>query len=104
MTSISDAQGVPVAGAAATKVVERRNTSVAARGPLTGVRDRLWQVSWRPGAIQEQARMAALSGRLDLLHLPWSEGPVRPLCPFVLTLHDLATIVGASSYELGFRV
>ncbi len=55
-------------------------------------------------AIQEQVRMASLSGRLDLLHLPWSEGPVRPLCPFVLTLFDLATIDGASSYELGFRV
>jgi glycosyltransferase involved in cell wall biosynthesis len=58
--------------------------------------------AWRR-AIQEQARMAALSGRLDLLHLPWSEGPVRPLCPFVLTLFDLATIDGASSYALGFR-
>ncbi len=55
-------------------------------------------------AIQEQVRMAALSRRLDLLHLPWSEGPVRPLCPFVLTLFDLATIDGASSYELGFRI
>jgi alpha-1,3-rhamnosyl/mannosyltransferase len=30
--------------------------------------------------------------------------PVRPLCPFVLTLFDLATIDAASSYELGFRV
>ena len=54
-------------------------------------------------AIQEQVRMAALSRRLDLLHLPWSEGPVRPLCPLVLTLFDLATLDGASSYELGFR-
>lgn len=60
MTSISDAQGVPVAGAAATKVVERRNTSVAARGPLTGVRDRLWQVSWRPGAIYLASRALVL--------------------------------------------
>jgi glycosyltransferase involved in cell wall biosynthesis len=58
--------------------------------------------AWRR-AIQEQARMAALSARMDLLHLPWSEGPLRPLCPFVLTLFDLATIDGASSYELGFR-
>jgi glycosyltransferase involved in cell wall biosynthesis len=55
-------------------------------------------------AIQEQVRMAALTRRLDLLHLPWSEGPVRPLCPFVLTLFDLASIDGASSYELSFRV
>jgi glycosyltransferase involved in cell wall biosynthesis len=48
--------------------------------------------------------MAALSARLDLLHLPWSEGPVRPLCPLVVTLFDLVTIEVASSYELGFRV
>jgi len=47
--------------------------------------------------------MAALSRHMDLLHLPWSEGPVRPLCPFVVTLFDLATLDGASSYELGFR-
>jgi glycosyltransferase involved in cell wall biosynthesis len=59
--------------------------------------------AWRR-AIQEQARMTALTQRLDLVHLPWSEGPVRPLCPFVLTLFDLATIDGASSYELGFRI
>lgn len=59
--------------------------------------------AWRR-VIQEQARMAALTRRLDLMHLPWSEGPVRPLCPFVLTLFDLATIDGASSYELGFRI
>jgi glycosyltransferase involved in cell wall biosynthesis len=54
--------------------------------------------------IQEQARMAALSARLELLHLPWSEGPVRPLCPFVVTLFDLATIDHAASYNFGFRV
>jgi glycosyltransferase involved in cell wall biosynthesis len=55
-------------------------------------------------ALQEQVRMAAMTRRLDLLHLPWSEGPLRPLCPFVLTLFDLATIDGAASYELGFRI
>jgi glycosyltransferase involved in cell wall biosynthesis len=54
-------------------------------------------------AIQEQLRMAALTRRLDLLHLPWSEGPLHPLCPFVLTLFDLATVDNASSYELAFR-
>ncbi len=55
-------------------------------------------------AIQEQVRMAALTRHLDLLHLPWSEGPVHPLCPLVLTLFDLATLDRASSYELWFRV
>jgi glycosyltransferase involved in cell wall biosynthesis len=54
-------------------------------------------------AIQEQVRMAELTRRLDLVHLPWSEGPLRPLCPLVLTLFDLATIDNGSSYELGFR-
>lgn len=54
--------------------------------------------------IQEQMRMTAVSRRLDLLHLPWSEGPVRPLCPLVLTLFDLTTLDSASSYDLTFRV
>jgi glycosyltransferase involved in cell wall biosynthesis len=58
--------------------------------------------AWRR-AIQEQLGMAALSRRVDLLHLPWSEGPVQPFCPFVVTLFDLATIEDASSYPLGFR-
>jgi glycosyltransferase involved in cell wall biosynthesis len=59
--------------------------------------------AWRR-AIQEQVSMAALSARLDLLHLPWSEGPVRPRCPLVFTLFDLVTIEDASSYGFGFRV
>jgi glycosyltransferase involved in cell wall biosynthesis len=54
-------------------------------------------------AIQEQVRMAASTQPLDLLHLPWCEGPVRPLCPLVLTLFDLTTLDSASSYQLGFR-
>jgi glycosyltransferase involved in cell wall biosynthesis len=55
-------------------------------------------------AIQEQVHMTALTRRLDLLHLPWCEGPAHPLCPFVVTLFDLTTLNKASSYELGFRV
>ena len=55
-------------------------------------------------AIQEQVRMTALTRRLDLLHLPWCEGPAHPLCPFVVTLFDLTTLNKAASYELGFRV
>ena len=47
--------------------------------------------------------MTELTRHLDLVHLPWSEGPLRPLCPLVLTLFDLATIDNGSSYELGFR-
>jgi glycosyltransferase involved in cell wall biosynthesis len=58
--------------------------------------------AWRR-VVQEQVRMTALTRHLKLLHLPWSEGPVRPLCPFVVTLFDLATIEGASSYPIGFR-
>jgi glycosyltransferase involved in cell wall biosynthesis len=54
-------------------------------------------------AIQEQVRMLATSRRLDLLHLPWCEGPVRPSCPLVLTLFDLTTLDSASSYQLAFR-
>ncbi|TMK97998.1 MAG: glycosyltransferase family 4 protein [Actinobacteria bacterium] len=48
--------------------------------------------------------MAALTRHLDLLHLPWSEGPVRPLCPTVITLFDLATLDNASSYGVGYRL
>ncbi len=58
--------------------------------------------AWRR-ALQEQVRMTCVSARLQLLHLPWSEGPVRPRCPLVLTLFDLATLENPSVYGAGFR-
>jgi glycosyltransferase involved in cell wall biosynthesis len=57
---------------------------------------------WRR-VFAEQAGMLKVSRRLDLMHLPWSEGPLKPLCPLVITLFDLATLDEASSYSLGFR-
>ena len=61
MTSISDAQGVPVtAMAAATDVVERRSAPSSAPSRLSGLRDRLWRVSWRPGAIYLASRALVL--------------------------------------------
>jgi glycosyltransferase involved in cell wall biosynthesis len=54
-------------------------------------------------ALQEQVLMYGASRRLDALHLPWSEGPAVPACPFVITLHDLAIIDRPSSYQWAFR-
>jgi glycosyltransferase involved in cell wall biosynthesis len=53
--------------------------------------------------VQEQWHMARLSRRVDLLHLPWCEGPARPHAPLVLTLFDLATLDGARGYDWTFR-
>jgi glycosyltransferase involved in cell wall biosynthesis len=39
----------------------------------------------------------------DLLHLPWYEGPLRPGVPFVLTVHDLDTVLHPHRYSLQFR-
>jgi hypothetical protein len=51
MTSFSDARRAPVASAAAaTSVVERPSAPAVASGRLSGL-DRLWRVTWRPGAI-----------------------------------------------------
>src|SRR5207248_6725591 len=55
-------------------------------------------------ALEEQVAIAAMTRRLYLLHLPWTEGPVRPGCPLVLTLFDLSLLERASAYGVGFRV
>jgi len=61
MTSVSDAQGVPVAAAAAgTNVVERHDSALSVPPQVSGVRDRLWQVSWRPSAIYLASRALVL--------------------------------------------
>lgn len=52
---------------------------------------------------QEQIGMLAASRGLDLLHLPWSEGPIRPACRLVLNLHDLSTIELAGGHRARFR-
>jgi glycosyltransferase involved in cell wall biosynthesis len=53
--------------------------------------------------LQEQVTMRRLSRRAQLLHLPWYEGPARPLCPLVLTVHDLDTLDRPEGYSLRFR-
>jgi glycosyltransferase involved in cell wall biosynthesis len=53
--------------------------------------------------VQEQVAMARISRGLDLLHLPWYEGPVRPGCPLVVNVHDLDTIEHPEGYSLRFR-
>ena len=54
-------------------------------------------------AVDEQLRMARLSRRTDVLHLPWYEGPVKPACRFVVTIHDLDTVVNPERYPWRFR-
>jgi glycosyltransferase involved in cell wall biosynthesis len=53
--------------------------------------------------IQEQVTMARMSGDLDLLHLPWYEGPFRSGCPLVVNVHDLDTVERPEGYSLRFR-
>lgn len=58
MSSISDAPGVPMAAAAT--VVDRPRTAEPRSGRLVEVRDRIWQVSWRAGAIYLASRVVVL--------------------------------------------
>lgn len=53
--------------------------------------------------VQEQVTMVRMSRGVDLLHLPWYEGPVRPGCPLVVNVHDLDTIEHPEGYSLRFR-
>jgi glycosyltransferase involved in cell wall biosynthesis len=53
--------------------------------------------------LQEQVRMARASRNIDLLHLPWYEGPIRPACPMVVNVHDLDTVDNQRGYSLRFR-
>jgi glycosyltransferase involved in cell wall biosynthesis len=53
--------------------------------------------------VQEQVAMARVTRDIDLLHLPWYEGPVRASCPLVVNVHDLDTIENRDSYSLRFR-
>jgi glycosyltransferase involved in cell wall biosynthesis len=52
---------------------------------------------------QEQLRMPRVARNLELLHLPWSEGPLLPPCPLVVNLHDLSTLETAREHRLRFR-
>jgi alpha-1,3-rhamnosyl/mannosyltransferase len=47
--------------------------------------------------------MVRVSRDLDLLHLPWYEGPFRPRCPLVVNVHDLDTVVRPGAYSFRFR-
>ena len=51
---------------------------------------------------QEQVSMALRSRHVDLMHLPWHEGPVRASCPLVVNVHDLDTLE-AGRYSWRFR-
>jgi glycosyltransferase involved in cell wall biosynthesis len=53
--------------------------------------------------FQEQLTMTRLSRGIDLLHLPWYEGPFRPGCPCVVNVHDLDTVQRPDGYSLRFR-
>jgi glycosyltransferase involved in cell wall biosynthesis len=53
--------------------------------------------------VQEQVAMVRISRGVDLLHLPWFEGPILPGCPLVVNVHDLETLEYARSYSLRFR-
>lgn len=64
-------------------------------GRAHGVGARVWQ---------EQVRLAARTRQADLIHLPWYEGPVRPACPLVVSIHDLDTVVHPERYPRRFRV
>jgi glycosyltransferase involved in cell wall biosynthesis len=53
--------------------------------------------------VQEQIAMARVTRGIELLHLPWYEGPVRASCPLVVNVHDLDTIENRDGYSLRFR-
>jgi glycosyltransferase involved in cell wall biosynthesis len=53
--------------------------------------------------MQEQIGMARFTRQIDLLHLPWYEGPARPACPLVVNVHDLDTLDNRDDYRLRFR-
>lgn len=53
--------------------------------------------------VQEQVSMPRASRALDLLHLPWYEGPAWSRCPLIVTVHDLDTVDNRASYSLRFR-
>jgi glycosyltransferase involved in cell wall biosynthesis len=53
--------------------------------------------------LQEQWGMARAGAKADLLHLPWYEGPARPGCPLVVSVHDLDTLERPDGYRWRFR-
>jgi glycosyltransferase involved in cell wall biosynthesis len=69
--------------------------------------ERVWTVGRGHGLgrrlWQEQVRLRRMSGRADLLHLPWYEGPVAPRSPLVVTVYDLDTIERPFGYSWRFR-
>ena len=59
-----------------------------------GFASRIWQ---------DQVAMLAATRTADVLHLPWYEGPIHPVRPLVVTVHDLDTIINADTYRWRFR-
>lgn len=53
--------------------------------------------------LQEQRDIPGLARDVDLLHLPWSEGPARLARPTVVTIFDVDTLVNASSFNWRIR-
>lgn len=53
--------------------------------------------------LQEQMTMARVTLHLDLLHLPWYEGPGWSSCPIIVNIHDLDTVDNRDGYSLRFR-
>ena len=53
--------------------------------------------------LQEQVDMRRLRGTVELLHLPWYEGPLLPRVPHVVSVLDLDTLTGRAGYRWRFR-
>lgn len=53
--------------------------------------------------VQEQVDIPRVARGVDLLHLPWSEGPVRLARPTVVTIFDVDTLVNASAFNWKIR-
>lgn len=64
--------------------------------PGSGMRQRIAQE-------QLDLRRVARDADLDLLHLPWSEGPARLGMPTVVTVFDVDTLVNASAFNWKIR-
>ncbi len=67
--------------------VEREVAVERLSGFSSGKAGTLWlDLAWYPHVLPRRARTA------DVLHCPTYRGPLRPSCPLVVTVHDLAVL------------
>lgn len=81
--------------------------------PVDLAGSRVWKpghvLQTRPGhsmadrIMQEQIDMRRMRRSMDLLHLPWYEGPLLPAAPHVVSVLDLDTLHGRAGYRRRFR-